>query len=185
MYSLRISVAFLISSFPLLTAPANGIKNFDRVDEHVYRGGQPTHDGFQYLASIGVRKVIDLREADDRALAEERDVTSAGMTWVNVPMTGMTPPTDGEIRKILAILEDASAGPVFIHCERGADRTGAVVAAYHIDHDKWDNARALEDAKAHDMSPFQHPRQNFIREFRPEVLQADSTVHEIAAGIGN
>jgi tyrosine-protein phosphatase SIW14 len=185
MSSLRISVAFLISSLPILAAPGNGIKNFDRVDEHVYRGGQPTEEGFQYLASIGVRTVIDLREADDRALAEERDVTKAGMTYVNVPMTGLTPPTGSEIRKILAILEDASAGPVFVHCQRGADRTGAVVAAYHIDHDKWDNARALQDAKAHDMSPFQHPRQNFIREFRPGVLQADSTVHAAAAGVGD
>jgi tyrosine-protein phosphatase SIW14 len=100
-------------------------------------------------------------------------------------MTGLTPPTDSEIRKILAILEDASAAPVFVHCQRGADRTGAVVAAYHIDHDQWDNARALQDAKAHDMSPFQNQRQNFIREFRPDTLEADSTVHAGNAGTAN
>ena len=28
-----------------------GIENFDKVDAHVYRGAQPTEEGFRYLAS--------------------------------------------------------------------------------------------------------------------------------------
>lgn len=171
--------AFIISLTPVACVSAfagsvPGIKNFDRVDEHVYRGAQPTPEGFQYLASLGVKTVIDLQEADSRAAAERQTVTAAGMAYVNVPMTGLTPPSDAEITRLLALLEDTSAGPVFVHCHRGADRTGAVIAAYHIDHDKWDNARALSDAKAHSMSPFQGPRQSFIREFHGRVLEADA-----------
>jgi tyrosine-protein phosphatase SIW14 len=49
------------------------------VDEHVYRGAQPTDDGFQYLSKIGIKTVIDLRETDERARAEERLVRAAGM----------------------------------------------------------------------------------------------------------
>jgi protein-tyrosine phosphatase len=161
----------------MLAGSERGIKNFDRVDEHVYRGGQPTEEGFQYLSKIGVRTVIDLREADERSRAEERAVIGAGMTYVNVPMTGLTPPTESEVAKLLAIMEDTSGGPVFVHCQHGADRTGAVVAAYHIDHDKWDNAHALKDAKAHAMSPFQLPRQNFIRQFRPQTTEAEHAVN--------
>jgi tyrosine-protein phosphatase SIW14 len=182
MSTVRLSVALLICSLPIVAASERGIKNFDRVDEHVYRGGQPSDEGFQYLSKIGVRTVIDLREADQRSQAEERVVTAAGMTYVNVPMTGLTPPTEREVAKLLAILEDTSSGPVFIHCQRGADRTGAVVAAYHIDHDKWDNARALEDAKAHAMSPFQWPRQNFIRQFKPHTSEAEHAVDAGSAG---
>lgn len=147
-------------------AGAAGIRNFDRVDNHVYRGGQPDDDGFRYLASIGVKTVIDLQEADSRGRAEKNAVTAAGMNYVNVPMTGLTPPSDAEIARILALLEDTSIGPVFVHCHRGADRTGAVIAAYHIDHDKWENQRALADAEAHSMSFFQVPRKNFIRAFQ-------------------
>src|SRR6266496_4441470 len=72
----------------------HGIKNFYQVDEHVYRGGQPTDEGFQYLSTIGVKTVIDLREADERSKAEEDAVTAAGMKYINVPMTGLTPPTE-------------------------------------------------------------------------------------------
>ncbi|HTQ55959.1 MAG TPA: sulfur transferase domain-containing protein [Bryobacteraceae bacterium] len=161
----RLPFSCLFIAFPLLAASAPGIRNFDQVDAHVYRGGQPTDEGFQYLAKIGVKTVIDLREAGPRAEAEERAVASAGMHYVNVPMTGLTPPTDAEIGRILGMLEDGTAGPVFVHCWRGADRTGAVIAAYHIDHDQWDNARALRDAKAHSMSFFQFPRQRFIKNF--------------------
>ena len=59
-----------------------------------------------------------------------------------------------------------------VHCWRGADRTGAVIAAYRIDHDHWDNDRALKDAKAHGMGFFQIPRQNFIKDFRPAAMKA-------------
>lgn len=179
-------IAVFAFAVPVFAASTPGIKNFDRVDNNVYRGGQPTNEGFQYLASLGVRTIIDLQEPGDRANSEQHIVTAAGMKYVNVPMTGLTPPSQDEITKILDILEDSSNGPVFVHCHRGADRTGAVIAAYHIDHDAWDNARALSDAKAHSMSPFQLPRQNFIRQFQAratprETAPASSLASAVAA----
>ena len=173
-FARRRLLALFVIGLPALARSAPGIKNFDQVDAHVYRGGQPTDEGFQYLAKLGVRTVIDLREADDRSEAEERTVTGSGMKYVNVPMTGLTPPTEAEITKILAMLEDTTTGPVFVHCQRGADRTGAVIAAYHVDHDQWDNARALKDAKAHSMSFFQFPRENYIRNFRARTVDANA-----------
>jgi protein-tyrosine phosphatase len=88
-------------------------------------------------------------------------------------MTRLTPPTEPEITKILALLEDGTAGAVFVHCMRGADRTGAVIAAYRIDHDHWDNSRALKEAMSFGMSFFQLPRQNFIRKFQPLTIKSD------------
>jgi tyrosine-protein phosphatase SIW14 len=163
-------LALAIPAFAGSSAP--GIKNFHQVNEHVYRGAQPTDEGFQYLAKIGVKTVVDLREADERSQSEEGVVSSAGMKYVSVPMTGLTPPTEEEITRLLAILEDENAGPAFVHCKRGADRTGAVIAAYRIDHDHWDNARALGEAKSEGMSFFQFPRESFIRAFQPRTVEA-------------
>jgi tyrosine-protein phosphatase SIW14 len=168
--------AFAGSSVP-------GIKNFYQVDEHVYRGAQPTDKGFKYLAKSGVRTVIDLREADGRSSSEESVVKATGMKYVNVPMTGLTPPTKAEITKILKILED-SAGAVFVHCKRGADRTGVVIASYRIDHDHWDNARALSEAKARGMSYFQSPRQGYIRAFAPPTNAAKTAPSATATAPG-
>ena len=135
---------------------------------------QSSDEGFQYLAKLGVKNIIDLREADERSAAEERAVTAAGMRYINVPMTGLTAPTEAEIARILTLLEDNSAGPAFVHCKQGVDRTGAVIAAYHIDQDNWENARALADAKAHRMSFFQFPRQQYILGFRPRIVEANA-----------
>src|ERR1043165_5589154 len=168
--SSRLPIAFLVFGLPAFCASAPGIKNFDQVDEHVYRGGQPTEAGFKYLASLGVKNIIDLREADSRATDEERAVTAAGMNYINVPMTGLTPPKEAEMVKILTLLEDASAGPVF--------------AAYHIEHDKWDNQRALKDAMSHGMSFFQFPRQGFIKTFQARTLDASGSKASTAGAAG-
>jgi tyrosine-protein phosphatase SIW14 len=110
-------------------------------------------------------------------MAEERAVTAAGMKYVSVPMAGLTPPTDAEITNILGILEDGRNGAVFVHCKRGADRTGAVVASYRIDHDHWDNARALSEAMAQGMSLFQLPRQRYISSFQPRTIEAKAATN--------
>jgi protein-tyrosine phosphatase len=180
----HLSLAVLILSLPAFAGSGPGIKNFDQVDQHVYRGGQPTDEGFHQLAKLGVKTIIDLREAGGRSAAEEQTVTAAGMHYINVPMGGMTPPSEAEIVKILNILEEATSGPVFVHCMRGADRTGAVIAAYHIDHDHWDNARALKDAKNHGMSRFQFPRMSYIKSFQPHVLDAKMKSAEPNSGSG-
>ena len=164
---------FLLAlALPAFGGSVEGIHNFYKVDEHVYRGAQPTDEGFRYLAKIGVKTVIDLRGAGEGRRNEESVVTGAGMKYINVPMTGLTPPSEAEITKILGMLEDSTTGPVFVHCQRGADRTGAVIASYRIEHDGWDSARALKEAMANGMSFFQVPRQSFIRNFQPRVVEA-------------
>jgi len=169
----RTIVLILFFALPAFAgSPVQGIHNFRQVNDHVYRGGQPTRAGFKYLAEIGVKTVLDLREEDSRSLAEREAVTALGMQFVNVPMTGLTPPTPAQITKVLSLLEETNGGPVYVHCRRGADRTGAVIAAYRIDHDHWDNVRALKEAMSDGMSFFQWPRQNFIRYFQPPTIAA-------------
>jgi protein tyrosine phosphatase (PTP) superfamily phosphohydrolase (DUF442 family) len=172
-----------VLGLPAFAGSVAGIHNFYQVNEHVYRGAQPTDDGIRYLAKLGVKTVIDLREADGRARAEEQTVRAAGMQYVNVPMTGLTAPTAAETSKILGLLQNSNAGPVFVHCKRGADRTGAVIAAYRIEHDRWDNARALKEAMSQGMSFFQLPRQNYIRKYQPRTIEASSGAAANASGL--
>ena len=175
--SIRTRILLFALALPALALPALagsspwGIENFYQVDQNVYRGAQPTSDGFKYLAKIGVKIVIDLREADKRSKSEETAVTAAGMKYINVPMSGLTAPTEAQISRILGILE-GDGGAVFVHCKRGADRTGVVIASYRIDHDGWNNANALGEAKARGMARFQFPRMSYIRAFRPRTLDA-------------
>src|SRR5260370_1219646 len=129
-----------------------GVPNFHTVNDHLYRGAQPTIEGFGNLAKLGVKTIVDLREAGERSLAEQKVVEAAGMRYVSVPMRGFQAPTTSQISQVFALLHDISAGPIFVHCLRGADRTGTVVACYRIEHDHWDNSKALTEARTFGMS---------------------------------
>lgn len=148
-----------------LPAQAIGVANFHQVDPNIYRGAQPTPDGLKFLASIGVKTVVDLRHGEDHADAEQKTAEQLGLRYINVPMEGLSAPTDEQIAGLLKLLDAADSGPVFVHCREGKDRTGTVVACYRIAHDHWSNDKALAEAKAYGMSPRQHPRQNFILHF--------------------
>ena len=134
------------------TPTCSGVGNFHQLNQTVYRGAQPSPEGFQSLAHLGVKTVIDLRGPGSRANHEKKIVEGAGMRYVNIPLNGHAAPTEAQVSHLLALLNDHSAGPVFIHCRRGADRTGTIMACYRISHDHWDNQKALAEAKTNGMS---------------------------------
>ncbi len=147
------------------------IPNFHQVNEHVYRGGQPEPAAWQSLAKMGVRTVIDLRREDEHSSAAEgAAVGAAGMMYINIPMKGVVAPTNEQISKALAALN--STDPVFIHCKKGADRTGAVIACYRIAHDGWQPPQALQEAKSLGMGSFQLGLKHYVVAFRAGVLPA-------------
>lgn len=156
------------------TAETNApfVKNFHQVNEHLYRGAQPTPEGIKSLAKMGVRTVMDLRRGDEHGKWEQHSVEQAGMHYVHIPMNGLAAPSDEQISTIMALLGDASAWPVFIHCKRGADRTGTVVACYRILHDKWPNQKALIEAKFYGMSFLEHGMQQYIMHLETHGRQA-------------
>jgi len=131
---------------------APGVPNFHQVNEHIYRGAQPKGAGWNSLAELGIKTVIDLRpESEHSCKAEKRAVEAAGMRYVNVPLSEMAAPPDAKVSQALALLDD-SPGPVFVHCRRGADRTGTVIACYRIAHGGWSNRQALQEAVSFGMS---------------------------------
>ena len=155
--------------------PPAGVGNFHVVNEHIYRGAQPSGQGFQALAKMGVKTVIDLRESD-QAAGERQMVEAAGMRFVSIPMHGLEKPSPAAIAQALAVFNDKDAGIVFVHCRRGADRTGTVVACYRISHDRWGNPRALAEAKANGMAWIQKAMQHYVMAYRPPVEAAATTV---------
>lgn len=151
----------------------SGIPNFHKVNAQVYRGGQPTRDGFKALSTLGVKTVIDLRETGEHSQRSEAGwVEADGMRYVSVPLSGLAAPPDEKVAKVLAILNDTSAGPVFVHCRRGADRTGTIMACYRISHDHWGNRRALEEARQLGMRFFERAMQNYVNHYTPALAPA-------------
>ncbi|HUA82526.1 MAG TPA: tyrosine-protein phosphatase [Bryobacteraceae bacterium] len=159
----------------LAAAQVAGVPNFHKVNDGLYRGGQPTEDGFENLASLGVKTVIDLRGIGEHSQAREQGwVQADGMHYLSVPLGQLSAPHDADVAKTLAILNNSTGAPVFIHCRRGADRTGTIIACYRIEHDHWDNRKALKEARGYGMSRLERAMQHYILRFETEAASADA-----------
>ncbi len=194
-YITKFALLIVSAGLPIAASAGTGLAgvgNFQKVNDHVYRGAQPTELGFQNLAKLGIQTIVDLQQTGDtRAVSEAKWVEAAGMKYVSIPMNGMEAPSNENVAKVLALLENTSTGPVFVHCHRGADRTGGVIACYRVEHDHWQNAKALAEARSMGMSWYQLAIQHYVQKFQPrnnsdEVLAGvapDKSVVSAAASI--
>lgn len=164
---------FVLASAAALCAAADlppvHVKNFDRVNEHIYRGAAPTEVGLQELGAMGVKTIIDLRTSGEGTSEEKKAADKLKIKYINVPLKGFEAPPNARIQDILGLLQENSE-TVFVHCRRGKDRTGTVVACYRIQHDGWDNRKALNEAKQHGMSSLQFAMHSYILHFAPAKM---------------
>ena len=123
------------------------LPNFHRVNQDLYRGGQPSEDGLKHLRELGIKTVINLRDDDERADTEGAAALGAGLRYFNLPLASFHRPSDHEVAEILSVINEPDNQPVFLHCKRGSDRTGIIVAVYRIDHDGWTGSQAKDEAK--------------------------------------
>jgi protein-tyrosine phosphatase len=102
------------------------------------------------------------------------------MRYVNIPFYGISTPSAAQIASALSVLDNKENGTVFVHCRRGSDRTGIVLACYRISHDGWQNTKALGEAKGFGMTWLAVGMRHFIEGYRPP-LQNASTAGPAAA----
>jgi protein tyrosine/serine phosphatase len=138
-----------------------GVHNFHQVNEHIYRGAQPSDAGFSNLAKFGIKTVVDLRGQK----SEADEVQRAGLHYIRMHWDGFRAPSEEQMNTVLAMLNDSSQWPIFVHCRRGADRTGTAIACYRISHDHWSNQQALAEAKDCGMSSLEIKMQHYILGF--------------------
>jgi len=171
---------FLSAGLVFAGSDASKLPNFHQVDERVYRGAQPAAKDFAILAQMGIKTVLDLRDGDGHVRSEEKLAKAAGLRYISLPMHGFEAPSEQQITRALAILQDAGNGPVFVHCRRGADRTGTVIACYRIAHDQWPNQKALDEARGFGMSSLEFAMRGYVLRYHGNGTPA-SPVPTIAA----
>jgi protein tyrosine/serine phosphatase len=141
------------------------LPNYYKVNERLYRGGQPKKGGIKKLSEIGIKTIINLRGADERTRAEEAEAKAAGLSYFNIPMPRLSRPTHEQVSRVLAIMENEANWPVFIHCKRGSDRTGTVVAVYRIRQYEWTARQAMSEAKRHGLSWMEFGMKDYVSDY--------------------
>lgn len=141
-----------------------GIPNFTKVSESLYRGAEPSDFGLQRLKEMGAKSIIDLRMPAEVRKTEQTIAAANGMVYTNFPLRGLGAPRDEQVQAVLGLI-DTLPSPVFVHCVHGCDRTGTIIACYRITRDKWSGESALAEAKTHGLSDLERGMKKYIREF--------------------
>lgn len=119
-----------------------GVPNFYKVSDSLYRSSQPTAEGMRNLEKMGIKTVVNLRyfSSDDDRLAgtHMRAVRYPTLTWA---------PSEEHAAEFLQLMDDSSQGPFLIHCYHGSDRTGAMCALYRIKKQGWSYDAAVDEMR--------------------------------------
>lgn len=160
-----------------VTAP--GLHNTYRFNDTVYRGAQPTAEGFRQLEAMGVKTVVSIRATDkDRPLLQ-----GTGLNYVWIPMEGFDPDRSA-VEKFLVTTADKRFAPYFVHCQHGSDRTGFTCALVRVVHEGWDKEEAIAEMRAGEYGFNDIFFQNlvrFVREFDADGFRARHRLAQTAA----
>lgn len=130
--------------------------NFHIVEDgQFYRSAQPTPDALaNVLGQLGIRTILNLRGENEGEswYDQEREIADMmGVTLEDQPMSSQSLPSGERLAEILDILENGQY-PILVHCQGGADRTGAISAIYRmhiLGHDRTDALTELSPLTLH------------------------------------
>jgi hypothetical protein len=145
---------------------ARGVAYAAEVAPGIYRGGQPTAEGIAWLKSIGVRTVLNLRHY--HGASEKQMVESVGLHYERIAMTSLDEPKPEQVARFLALVRDPALRPIYVHCEHGVDRTGAMMAVYRMEDEGWSNADAYTEMESFGAHLIFRDLRNFVKTYRPQ-----------------
>lgn len=119
-----------------------------------------------------IRTVLDLRGGPVHKPRESREVEAAGMNYISLRLSGIFEPHDQQIADIMAVLQNSNRWPIFVHCRRGDDRLGMVIACYRMVQDHWTNQQALDEASSLGLSHLEVLMRRYISHFDAARVEA-------------
>jgi uncharacterized protein (TIGR01244 family) len=123
--------------------PIDPNRNLYQITPTLYRSAQPEQRDAAQLQKLGIRTIINFR-ADH---SDESVLNLSGVKLVRIPINTWSIGDDQIVSALHAIKQAQKDGPVLIHCQHGADRTGTVAAMYRILEQGWTREQALRELK--------------------------------------
>jgi protein tyrosine/serine phosphatase len=134
------------SAWQHTTAPTHpmkksGVPNFGKLNDYLWRSGQPTKEGYSQLASEGLKTVVNLRAE----FPQDKDLLPDGVRYVYIPIKDGHAPTVEQGNEFIATVSDPANWPVLVHCHAGEGRAGAMSAIARHSFDGWDKDAIMSE----------------------------------------
>jgi uncharacterized protein (TIGR01244 family) len=140
-------VASVAAAQEVTRPPVPGATNFARLETTVACGGATTPEAVPEVKKMGFASIINLRERDEHEAnidEEEAAAKAAGITFVNIPISG-SKPDPAAADKFLATMATPGIEPAYIHCASG-NRAAMMWMIKRLVVDHWDAQRASTEA---------------------------------------
>ena len=164
--SILLLLAAVAGIVPLYAQEANDygvdIVRFRKVEDGLFRGGQPKEKDFESLQKLGIKTVISLRSDETVTNWEKKIAQQYGMELINLPLDAWREMPEGVPERFLEIVSDLGKRPVFVHCYHGKDRTGTLIALYRVVYHGITPEEAYEEALSLDFAPIFVKYKNFM-----------------------
>ncbi|MDD3013917.1 MAG: tyrosine-protein phosphatase [Candidatus Gastranaerophilales bacterium] len=166
------SSSIIIKPLPSPVINFIGTYNFHKVDNNYYRGGQPDENDYQSYALLGIKTIINLRNADkDDVIKQEKIAKRFGLNYISIPMKASQPPTNEQIAFFFKVFDKPENLPVYVHCWQGKDRTGIMTALYRVRDYGWDFTQAYSEMMQRGYHSFIYPKQKeFLQNYTRKVI---------------
>lgn len=115
-----------------------------KVVDGIYRGPQLIGREYGELVKLGVKTVVNLDNRGTEAFADMEECRNRLIQFNWQPMSELWPCSVASLKRIARVVQDCSH-PVYVHCRRGIDRTGQVIAAWKILYLGWEVDAAYEE----------------------------------------
>ena len=138
--------AVVVADEPSTNRPASwarpmkleGVPNLFQVGTNLYRSAQPTAAGMRNLKKMGIETVVNLRSFH----SDRDEIGQTGLGYEHIYMKAWHPERE-EVVRFLQIVSNPKRGPILVHCQHGADRTGTMCAVYRIAIQGWTREEAI------------------------------------------
>ena len=119
-----------------------GVPNLYKVSKTLYRSAQPSKAGMKNLKSIGIVTIVNLRSFH----SDRDEIGSMGLGYEHIYIKAWHPEEE-DVIKFLKFVANHKRTPILVHCQHGADRTGAMCAIYRVAVEEWTKEEAIREMK--------------------------------------
>ena len=121
-------------------AELEGVPNFHKINETLYRSAQPTAEGMKNLEEQGFKTIVNLRGFH----SDKDELQGTSLQEEHIRFVAWNPEEE-DFAEFLRLVTDEDKAPVLVHCLHGADRTGAMCAIYRVAVEGWTKEDAIKE----------------------------------------